>query len=178
MSQGDAGNNHVGLEANYSNNDLYAVDTTGTVYYSSDSGQTWQTRGDAGGGADYEDIAIDSNGYVYVLKATGEVFRSTDYGNTFSQLSDIGSENYVGITIDTNYDYLYVIADTGEVYLSVDQGGNWTLRSDIGSQTDYADIAVFIIPEFSEVALALLPFALAALFGVLRRRRRRTLSPP
>ncbi|MCK4456956.1 MAG: lamin tail domain-containing protein, partial [Thermoplasmata archaeon] len=162
-TKGDVGASTVGIEANYSNDDLYVVVTGGDVAYSSDGGDTWTTRGDASPNNDVVDIAIDSNGYLYVLEGSGEVYRSTDYGDTFSQMGDIGTDTYSGICIDTRYDYIYVIEDTGQVYLSVDSGANWTLRSDIGSETDYEDITCYVIPEFSEIAAALIPILILVL---------------
>jgi hypothetical protein len=170
-TKGDAGANLRGIEANFSNDDLYTVEVDGDISYSSDSGDTWTTRGDASTGNDIKDIAIDSSGYVYVLEASGEVYRSTDYGNTFSQMGDIGTDIYNGICIDTRYDYIYVIEDTGQVYLSVDYGANWTLRSDIGGETDYEDITCYVIPEFSEIAAALIPILILVLVTVRRRKR-------
>ncbi|MCJ2562593.1 MAG: lamin tail domain-containing protein [Candidatus Thermoplasmatota archaeon] len=170
-TKGDAGTGLIGIEANFSNNDLYAVETDGEVVYSSDGGDTWSSKGDASSGADVKDIAIDSNGYVYVLEGSGEVYRSTDYGNTFSQMGDIGTDTYNGICIDARYDYIYVIEDTGQVYLSVDNGANWTLRSDIGSEADYEDITCYVIPEFSDIAAALIPILILVLVAVRRRKR-------
>ncbi len=168
-TRGDAGLNLVGIEANYSNDDLYALEIDGDVGRSSDGGDTWTIIGDVGASNDYEDIAIDSNGHVYVLEASGEVHRSTDNGSTFSQLSDIGSDAYVGITVDTRFDYLYVVDDIGQVYLSTDGGGNWTLRSDIGSETDFQDITCYPIPEFPQLVILVLIGCLFLLFALSRK---------
>jgi photosystem II stability/assembly factor-like uncharacterized protein len=176
-TRGDAGNQIVGIEANYSNTDLYVVDAVGAILFSSDSGDNWASRGDASSGNDIEDIAIDTAGYIYVLEGSGEVYRSTDYGNTFSQLSDIGDLTYVGITIDYSYNYIYVVADDGNVFLSTDRGSTWMLRSDIGSETDYQDITCIIIPEFSASAIIFM-FVLVIFLSSARfvRGRRRSSS--
>ncbi|MEE9116781.1 MAG: hypothetical protein V3U09_07785, partial [Thermoplasmata archaeon] len=79
--------------------------------------------------------------------------------------------------IDFSYNYIYVVADDGNVYLSTDRGSSWLLRSDIGGQTDYQDITLIIIPEFSEsvaILLIILAFCVATRqFSKQRRRQSR-----
>ena len=121
-------NGHTYTIAVASNGDIWAGGM-GTVYLSTNNGDTWVRKGSFPSTYVINQIAVNPmNGYIFVnsipmniTSSANEVFRSTDNGNTWVKV------------IDEMYVYDIFITPSGEIYLgdrsgcyySADNGDTW-----------------------------------------------------
>ena len=100
----------------------------GTLYLSTDYGETWEQRMVGVPISQVNDIAFDwgNPGTVYAAAAGSGVLRSNNSGLTWEAVNN-GLEPQWGQLIETepNPPYRVYYADGGGLYVSVDQGENW-----------------------------------------------------
>jgi photosystem II stability/assembly factor-like uncharacterized protein len=101
---------------------VYAAGSSGSIYYSPDSGADWFQRPQSGNGG----IACSSDGSkVVVANSSGTVFTSSNFGANWTQRSI--QARYIACSSDGNK--IIAAQNGGAVYLSSDFGATWTQQN-------------------------------------------------
>ncbi len=104
--------------------------SSGTVYRSTDLGQTWTRLNISLAVTDptrrrVRAIAINASGHVFVGLERGGVIRSLDHGTTWASVnSGITDLTVRDVAINANGD-LYASTNAGGVFRSINNGGTW-----------------------------------------------------
>lgn len=114
--------------------DVYAVsqDTTGTVFKSSNYGNSWTNQGDVGETVK-EIQRIETTGTLMVFAESGEVYRSTDDGASFSNVHSLAYPPLSAQGVTDTPSGNIVVGEYGndgntvyEIYISTDDGITWS----------------------------------------------------
>ncbi len=108
---------------------LFVIDASGDVYFSDDSGVSWELRGDFNGAStnNGKGFALDSEDVLYVVQANGEVFASLDGGFNWEQKSTgYGGGAATGDLEIDSLGRIYILFNKA-VYMSDDSGVSWEI---------------------------------------------------
>ncbi|MBI5803822.1 hypothetical protein HY450_01100 [Candidatus Pacearchaeota archaeon] len=115
-----------------SNEVLYAVDASGDVYSSSNSGTSWTLKGDFNGVAtnNGKGLGITSGNVLYVVDGSGAVFSSSNNGVDWTEKNSGygGTTGTDDLEVDSSGN-VYILLNK-DVYKSADGGSNWSLIND------------------------------------------------
>ena len=157
-------NMYIDLEFKPGNSQvIYGASKVGTVFLSTDAGETWtKVLDDYNAGGRRTELAVspDQPDWLYVLEASSSnklfgVYRSTDSGNTFTMVYDgsVTGQNLLGLVTDGSgttgqgwYDLALAASpsDANTLFLggiitfkSTDHGGSWTAANCWTSSSTY-----------------------------------------
>jgi alpha-tubulin suppressor-like RCC1 family protein len=108
---------------------LAAVVYNGSVWTSSDSGETWIER-PASGARFWSDIASSADGTKLVALAyPGGVWTSTDSGLTWTERTNAGYRNWGAVASNADGTVIVASWNDGSISVSHDSGLNWSVSS-------------------------------------------------
>jgi hypothetical protein len=109
-----------------------AVVNNGSIYVSTDSGDTWNDKGSVRA---WSDVSISTDGIIQtaVVKG-GQIYVSTDSGNTWTPKASI--EDWVSISISSNGLKQTAVVEGGQIYVSTDSGDNWNDKNSVRAWSD------------------------------------------
>lgn len=126
--------------------DLFAVDGSGAVYFSSDSGAAWtQKTSNYGRGASTTDMFYN-RGYLYIIfgGTAKETWRSSDSGVTWSIINDSFADSTLLLGDSDSSGNLFVVDGSGDVYKSGNSGLTWSLQGDFNAGASNAGKGIAI----------------------------------
>ena len=105
---------------------VYAVESGGVIYKSTDGGATWVALSSAASRS-WQGIATHDGVTVYAVVHAGVIYKSTDGGATWAELSSDrrswrGVATHDGVTV-------YAVVHGGVIYKSTDGGATWVALS-------------------------------------------------
>jgi len=108
---------------------LVAVNYTGYIYTSTDSGATW-TEQTGSGARNWWSVASSSDGVKLVAtNYGGYIYTSTDSGVNWTARTSSGQRQWTDITSSSDGVYLVATATATTNYYSSNSGANWTLST-------------------------------------------------
>ncbi len=118
---------------------LFAVDSSGAVYSSSDFGISWNLRtSDYGRGTSTQGMASDSN-YLYIIVGGAREVWMSENGESWVIINSSFADGDLKEIEKDNIGNLYVAQGDGFVFLSNDSGVSWIKKADFDvSQTNDA----------------------------------------
>ncbi|KUF37927.1 hypothetical protein AS359_04220 [Comamonas kerstersii] len=111
---------------------VYAVESGGVIYKSTDGGATWAAL--SSGGRYWYGVATHDGVTVYAVVHGGVIYKSTDGGATWVALSS-GSRSWYGVATHDGVT-VYAVEYGGVIYKSTDGGATWVALSS-GSRSWY-----------------------------------------
>ncbi|HET8581460.1 MAG TPA: immunoglobulin-like domain-containing protein [Candidatus Paceibacterota bacterium] len=113
---------------------LAAVDASGYIYTSTDSGATWTARA-ATGSQEWQSITSSADGTkLTAAVAYGDIFTSTDGGATWTDRTAAGSKVWYAISSSADGTKLAAAVYAGDIFTSADGGATWIDRTASGSR--------------------------------------------
>jgi photosystem II stability/assembly factor-like uncharacterized protein len=114
---------------------LAAVDYSGYIYTSVDSGVTWTERTGAGLRAwTFITSSADGNKLVALPFASGYIYTSADGGATWIERTTSGLRTWRSVASSSDGTKLAAVGSTGYISTSIDGGATWVNRTSTGSR--------------------------------------------
>ena len=111
------------------NDDIYLAQLTGTLYHSSDSGDTWRNPELS---TNTIRSIVEINGEVLAGSMDSGIFASTDNGYTWTVRNN-GLESLYITQLLTYNNKVYACTNDGMIHISTDNGFTWQKKGDVDS---------------------------------------------